>query len=365
VQKEDVIIAASLRYAGGKWEPLPPDALDPVRLPYELTKHVHADPEHDRTKWEVLLKVERTVNHQKRVPVTLKPLKWDDTWKLGTEAPVTRASPMSIPQLGIAYWVDCAVKEVKKGSPAADAGLQANDVITSIRRREPGKKPSDEKTWSKWVETNSVRDKEKVNDQWAFFHYLLQHMDYPEVEVKVRRNSADLSTPIQMKAEPDTTWPQSQRGLGLAPSLQREKASGLLEALGMGFSETWQFIEQIYLNLTRLLSGRISSGTLGGPLTIATQAFGIAGEDLFVFMLYMGIISINLAVVNFLPIPVLDGGHMVFLIYEGVRGKPPSDTVRAVATYAGLAFILLLMLFVLGLDAKRTWPDTFFWLPWG
>jgi regulator of sigma E protease len=73
-------------------------------------------------------------------------------------------------------------------------------------------------------------------------------------------------------------------------------------------------------------------------------------------------ISINLAVVNFLPIPVLDGGHMVFLIYEKVRGRPPSEGVRAVATYIGLAFLLLLMAFVIYLDMKRRFPG--WWTPW-
>jgi regulator of sigma E protease len=61
-------------------------------------------------------------------------------------------------------------------------------------------------------------------------------------------------------------------------------------------------------------------------------------------------LSANLAVVNFLPIPVLDGGHMVFLIYEGIMGKPPSERVFVLLSYLGLAFILTLMLFVLGLD---------------
>jgi regulator of sigma E protease len=61
-------------------------------------------------------------------------------------------------------------------------------------------------------------------------------------------------------------------------------------------------------------------------------------------------LSANLAVLNFLPIPLLDGGHMVFLIYEGIRRKPASERVVIAFTYAGLIFLLTLMLFVLGLD---------------
>src|SRR5207248_2822053 len=69
--------------------------------------------------------------------------------------------------------------------------------------------------------------------------------------------------------------------------------------------------------------------------------------------LILGMISINLAVINFLPIPVLDGGHMVFLLYERLRGRPAPEQVRYAATFVGLALIGSLMLFVLYLDAKR------------
>ena len=67
----------------------------------------------------------------------------------------------------------------------------------------------------------------------------------------------------------------------------------------------------------------------------------------------MAIISINLAIVNFLPIPVLDGGHMVFLIYEKICSRPASKQIRIATTYLGLALIVSLMVFVIYLDLKR------------
>ena len=140
-----------------------------------------------------------------------------------------------------------------------------------------------------------------------------------------------------MEAEPDPTWPMASRGLRLLPDTRLQKARPFSEAVVFGLDRTMGFIKQIYLNLSSLLSGRISAKSLGGPVEIASQAFSMAGEDPFLFALFLGIISINLAVVNFLPIPVLDGGHMVFLIYEKLRGRPPSETVRTVATYVGLA----------------------------
>jgi regulator of sigma E protease len=70
---------------------------------------------------------------------------------------------------------------------------------------------------------------------------------------------------------------------------------------------------------------------------------------------FLGYLSINLAVLNFLPIPLLDGGHMMFLLYEGLRGKPASERVLIAATYMGLAFVLSLMVFVLYLDIFVHW----------
>ena len=74
-----------------------------------------------------------------------------------------------------------------------------------------------------------------------------------------------------------------------------------------------------------MIIGRIAVDNLGGPLTIAYGTYRFAGMDFAEFVFFLGLISINLAVVNFLPIPVLDGGHMVFLIYEKLRGKPASE----------------------------------------
>jgi len=107
------------------------------------------------------------------------------------------------------------------------------------------------------------------------------------------------------------------------------------------------------MNLRAIVTNRVSIKTVGGPILIARVAYESAGRSVYQFVLFLGMISVNLAVINFLPIPVLDGGHMVFLIYEKLRGAPASETVRIVATYAGLAVILGLMVFVFWLDITR------------
>jgi regulator of sigma E protease len=102
-----------------------------------------------------------------------------------------------------------------------------------------------------------------------------------------------------------------------------------------------------------MLTGRLSAKNLIGPLGIAKVAYRFASLDTWEFIFFLGLISVNLAVVNFLPMPVLDGGHMVFLLYEKLRGKPASEGVRVATTYAGLVMILSLLLFVLWLDFTR------------
>jgi regulator of sigma E protease len=132
-----------------------------------------------------------------------------------------------------------------------------------------------------------------------------------------------------------------------------QKADGIVEALGLGMQDTYKSIREVYAHLVSMFSGRISVKNLGGPITIARVAYRVAGVDTWEFFFFLGMISINLAVVNFLPIPLLDGGHMVFLLYESVRGKPASEQIKVGATYVGLAMILSLMAFVIYLDLTR------------
>ena len=88
----------------------------------------------------------------------------------------------------------------------------------------------------------------------------------------------------------------------------------------------------------------------GRTLTIFLAAKGAAGEGLPNLLIFLTVLSANLAVLNFLPIPLLDGGLMVLLLYEAIRGKPANERVQVALTYVGLAFIIVLTLWVCGLD---------------
>jgi regulator of sigma E protease len=314
--------------------------LDPMRLPSDLEQWAAQQ----RAPRRVTLTVLRKVGHAERQPVRLE-TEWDDNWKFDRAAPVGRASPLPLSGLGLAYQVETIVEAVEPASPAEKAGVKKGDVIRAIRFQEPGKKPG-ESVPGEWVDLEA--------DQWAHVLFSLQQFsDSKEVTFRIEREKQPQE--FALSAQPDFSWPRDERGLLLLPDTRIQQASTFASAVTLGVQRTYRSIVQIYLNLRAMMTGRVSTKTLGGPLTIANVAYIYAGESFFDFVLFLGIISVNLAVINFLPIPVLDGGHMVFLVYEKLRGRPASEQVRIAATYVGLMLIVSLMIFVIYLDVKRGW----------
>jgi regulator of sigma E protease len=171
------------------------------------------------------------------------------------------------------------------------------------------------------------------------------------VDLRIKRGDEVLE--VSLAGRPDTNWPVEDRGLLFQLDYRVQKAEDIGDALALGAYRTVRFIKEVYLNLYAMIFGRVSAKTMSGPLTIATVSYKIAGEDWWQFLLFLGLISVNLAVVNFLPIPVLDGGHMVFLILEKILGRPVPERLFAAAMYTGLFLILALMVFVLWLDIRR------------
>ena len=148
-------------------------------------------------------------------------------------------------------------------------------------------------------------------------------------------------------------WFNPHRGFVFESLNQERVAVSWGEAFQLGLRETWSAAGQVVKFLQALGTGQISADLLGGPGSIAVTAGSAASAGLPQLLLFLTMLSANLAVVNFLPIPVLDGGHMMFLLYEGIRGKPASERVMTVLSYAGLLFILGLMIYVIGLDVGR------------
>ena len=143
------------------------------------------------------------------------------------------------------------------------------------------------------------------------------------------------------------------RGVMLTMMQANYKSPNWSDAFKFGYKQTLKDASRVFKFLGKLVSGQISPKNLGGPGMIAAAATSEASEGTSRLLLFLVLLSANLAIVNFLPIPVLDGGHMVFLAYEGIFRHPPNEKIQIVLTYAGLFMILGLMMFVIFLDIQR------------
>ncbi|MHC4272506.1 MAG: site-2 protease family protein [Planctomycetota bacterium] len=123
-----------------------------------------------------------------------------------------------------------------------------------------------------------------------------------------------------------------------------------LRAAAMGFQETHKAIVMTYLTLDRLVRGTVGVEQIRGPVGIVDIGTRFAGRGITYLVFFLGIISVNLAVINFLPIPIVDGGLFLFLIYEKLRGRPPSLAFQNAATIVGVTLIATVLLVV-------TWND--------
>ena len=124
-------------------------------------------------------------------------------------------------------------------------------------------------------------------------------------------------------------------------------------ALWASLQQTWFITKLTVISIVKILEGVISPRTLGGPILIAQMAGAQVKEGIIPFVLFMALLSINLAVLNLLPVPVLDGGHLMFYFIEAVRGRPVSIKTRERAQQIGFVMLVMLMIFVIMMDIDR------------
>lgn len=305
----------------------------------------------DRHGQEVEIVVRRRIDggEQKELKLKLTPLDkqgWIEKPHIGNS--------VSVPALGIAFQLTSTVAHVVTDSPV-DGQIKAEERIQKMELvLLPGAKPDqygDEPIVIEFDKTNE--DKETIHN-WAYAFWKMQSVHTRNVKLHVQspgEGDTGKVRVIELKPRPvNEDWFLPTRGFMLTPLMNPRKADGVADALGMGVTHTKNNMTDIYLTLRSLFGGRISVKELHGPIGIATVAYHVASRGFPDLLLFLGFLSVNLAVINFLPIPVLDGGHMVFLIWEGVTRKKPSERVLIAATYAGMAVILGLMVLVLYLD---------------
>ena len=235
--------------------------------------------------------------------------------------------------VGLPTAVDNArVGKVSENSPALAAGLKPGDTIVSINGRDTGK----------WAD---VLDGVKDSDGKPLTIVLQRGAEKLTVQVTPTIDSAkNIFGEVVEK----------RYMIGIMKDNEITYAHvNPLQAMKEALAQTWMFIYLTVMGLVKILQRIVPASELGGPILIAQ----LAGEQMKAgwanIMSFTALLSVNLGILNLLPIPVLDGGHLVFLTLEGIRRKPMNERAQVVAQQIGIAFLGTLMVFVFYNDIAR------------
>nr|CRH05175.1 Putative zinc metallopeptidaseRseP peptidase. Metallo peptidase. MEROPS family M50B [Candidatus Magnetococcus massalia] len=224
------------------------------------------------------------------------------------------------------------VGTVHDDSPAMEAGLKPGDKITRI----------DEVAIDRWDQMSKLI---RVSEGRAL-----------ALEVEREQKLLRLSITPRIKEVKNLFGEPTKRALiGISPSKDAMAMThyGVGEAFGLGVDKTWEMIALTFKSVWKLIMQVIPADQIGGPIMIAQMAGETAEHGLTSMLFFMSLISINLGILNLLPIPVLDGGHLMFYIMEAIKGGPVSEKAQAIAMRVGLSLLIALMLLAFYNDIVR------------
>ncbi len=252
-----------------------------------------------------------------------------DKWLKGAD------EPDPIRSLGIRPWrpaLPPVLAEIDPKGPARAAGLKTGDRLLAL----DGKVLND---WQQVVDT--VR----------------MHPD-TKIMLRVERDGAQIDFPVTLAARGESKAPSGYMGAGVKavdwpPEMIREVSYGPVAAIGEGARRTWTMSVLTLDSLKKMLFGELSVKNLSGPITIAKVAGASAQSGVADFLNFLAYLSISLGVLNLLPIPVLDGGHLLFYLIEWARGRPLSDRVQGWGIQIGISLVVGVMLLALVNDLGR------------
>lgn len=235
--------------------------------------------------------------------------------------------------LGLDYLLPAQIGDLKSGYPAANAGLKEGDTIISIN----GKQVS----------------------QWGDLTEIVYQSLGKALKIRVKR----LNKELEVVAIPVEGWIPKEGGgfekvglLGIAPPQMKTEIQrfSFLEAVPLGLEQAFFSIKLTAYSLGLLLTGQASLREVSGPVGIAQMAGEHAHQGIRSLVFFIAFLSINLGVLNLLPIPIVDGGQIVFCLIEGIRGKMVSFKVQEIATKIGFAIIISFFIFITLNDISKT-----------
>jgi regulator of sigma E protease len=232
------------------------------------------------------------------------------------------------------------VSQVAQRSPEAIAGIRVADRIVALDGK-PVRLFSD---FLAQLEASNDREHTVVikrAGQLFTLHYRLER----------HSGTDEFGQPYQNYTSGIRTWAPT------IPQPDIDNPNPISFALSESLRLTGEVVELTAFSIVRLFQGRLSMKSIGGPLQMYDAAGDAARAGAFNFLLFMGFISVNLGLINLMPIPVLDGGHLLFLLIELVWRKPLSVRFREYASIAGLSILILLMVFAFKNDVERQWPQ--------
>ncbi|HEX6209443.1 MAG TPA: RIP metalloprotease RseP [Methylomirabilota bacterium] len=240
--------------------------------------------------------------------------------------------PREVWDLGAGPQLLPAITSIGPGSPAERAGLKPGDVVVAV---------DGQRLYTHEDLLEAIRARAGQS-----------------LELGVERDGA----PLTLTVSPEPVKERTPTGeevtvgkiqAGLAPKAVKFEPYAPAMAIGQGVVKTWDMTVLTARGLWKLVTRQIDLSNIGGPIQIATETTRQANEGLVSVAVFVAVISVNLAVLNLLPIPMLDGGHLLFFVIEAILGRPLSLRKRELAQQVGFVLLMMIMVFALYNDLTR------------